>query len=91
MQILKSVVEMFGIFNNLELVKSEFGRKMLSGDGFGGSLVRQCMFAVSLTVKNEDTREGLNWLHTELPDYWASREKVIHILEYLSGLRHANP
>lgn len=70
---------------------SEFGKKMLSGEGFGGSLIRQCLFAIFMTAKNEDTQEGLNWLHTELPDYWGSREKVIFILEYLSRLSFASP
>jgi hypothetical protein len=63
---------------------TEFGRKNLSGEGFGGSLVRQCLFAVAQTVKSEDTREGLNYLKTELPDYWAMRERIVHILDYLS-------
>lgn len=70
---------------------SEFAKKMLSGEGFAGSLVRQCLFAIFLTLKDENTQQGLNWLHAELPDYWASREKVIHILEYLSRLRYASP
>jgi len=70
---------------------SEFGRRMLSGEGFGSSLVRQCLFAISVTVKSEDTREGLDYLHTELSNYWANREKIIHLLEYLSQLRHMDP
>jgi hypothetical protein len=37
-------------------------------------------------VKNEQTLDGLNWLRTELPDYWPSREKIIHILDYLAAL-----
>lgn len=76
---------------------SEFGKKMLgtfgtTGDGFADSLVRQCLFAVWLTVKNEDTREGLNYLHTELKDaYWTNREKITGVLEYLAALRNAAP
>lgn len=76
---------------------SEFGKKMLGtfgtiGDGFADSLVRQCLFAVWLTVKNEDTREGLNYLHTELKDaYWTNREKITGVLEYLAALRNAAP
>jgi hypothetical protein len=74
---------------------SEFGKRMLgsfgmAGDAFADSLVRQCLFAVSLTVKNEDTRDGLNYLRTELKDaYWSNREKIAGILEYLGNLRHA--
>ena len=65
----------------------EFDRRMLSGDGFARSLVRQVLFAVYQVTKNEQTRDGLNWLRTELPhDYWPSREKIIHILDYLAAL-----
>lgn len=76
---------------------SEFGKKMLgsfgtAGDAFADSLVRQCLFAVWLTVKNEDTREGLNYLHTELKDaYWTNREKIAGVLDYLAALRNASP
>lgn len=75
---------------------SEFGKKMLgsygaAGDAFADSLVRQCLFAVWLTVKNEDTRDGMNYLHTELKDaYWTNREKVAGVLDYLSALHHAS-
>ena len=64
----------------------EFGRKYLSGDGFSGSVVRQVLFAVHQVVKNEQTNDGLNWLRTELPDYWQMREKIIHLLDFLSIL-----
>jgi adenine-specific DNA methylase len=64
----------------------EFGRRLLSGDGFAGSMVRQVLFALYQMVKNEQTLDGLNWLRTELPDYWPSREKIIHILDYLAAL-----
>lgn len=69
---------------------SEFGKKMLSGEGFASSLLRQCLFAISLTVKSEDTREGLNYLHTELRDYWQRREKILGLLDYLAALRHTS-
>jgi hypothetical protein len=70
---------------------TEFGRKQLSGDGFGGSLLRQALFAMHQTVKSEEVRDGLNWLKTELPDYWSSREKIVHLLDFLSALRYAAP
>jgi hypothetical protein len=76
---------------------SEFGKKMLGafgspGESFADSLVRQCLFAVYLTVKNEDTREGLNYLHTELKEvYWSNRERIVGLLDYLAALRHAAP
>ncbi len=69
---------------------SEFGKKGLSGEGFSGSLVRQCLFAVTQVSKNEETRDGLNYLKTELPDYWANREKISHILAYLAVLKNVS-
>jgi len=73
---------------------SEFGKKLLgtygTSEDFADSLVRQCLFAVYLTVKNEETRDGLNYLHTEIKDmYWTSREKITGILDYLYVLRNA--
>ncbi|MCL4561938.1 MAG: DUF1156 domain-containing protein [Chloroflexi bacterium] len=72
---------------------SEFGKKMLGGyaasESFSDSLVRQCLFAIWLTEKNEETRTGLDYLHTELRDaYWSNREKIIGILEFLASLRN---
>jgi len=64
----------------------EFGRLMLTGDGFAGSLVRQILFAVHQVTKSEQVRDGLNWLKTELTDYWAAREKVINILDFFAAL-----
>ncbi|MHB8806577.1 MAG: anti-phage-associated DUF1156 domain-containing protein [Anaerolineaceae bacterium] len=74
----------------------EFGKKGLgtfgsSGDAFTDSLVRQCLFSVWLTVKNEGTKEGMDYLHTELREaYWTNREKIIGILEYMATLRHSS-
>jgi len=75
---------------------SEVGKKMLgifgsTGENFADSLVRQCLFSVWLTVKNEATREGLDYLHTELREaYWSNREKIIGVLDYLALLRHSD-
>ncbi|MGH7492161.1 MAG: DNA methylase [bacterium] len=65
---------------------SAFERRLLSGNGFSGSLVRQALFAIHQTRKSEKTLEGLNWLKTELSDYWGQREKIVHILDYLTTL-----
>jgi hypothetical protein len=65
----------------------EFGRRMLSGDGFGGTLLRQALFAIHQAAASEETRSGLVYLKTELPDYWNQRTKIVHILDYLAGLR----
>lgn len=29
---------------------------------------------------------SLNWLKTELPEHWNSRDKIIHILDFLATL-----
>jgi len=65
---------------------SEFGRKNLSGEGFSGSLVRHCLFGIYQTVQEDEVNVGLNWFRTELSDYWASREKIIKVLEYLATI-----
>lgn len=74
----------------------EFGKKGLgtfgsSGEAFADSLVRQCLFSIWLTVKNEGTKEGMDYLHTELREaYWSNREKITGILEYLTALGHSS-
>ena len=67
---------------------TEFKKTGLSGTGFSGSLVRNLLFAIHETVRTEDAREGLNWLHTEVSDYWNQRKLIIAILKYLSKLNH---
>lgn len=64
----------------------EFGSRMLSGVGFPRSLIRQLLFAVHQVAKNEQARDGLNWLRTELRDYWTIREKIINLLDYIAAL-----
>jgi hypothetical protein len=65
---------------------TEFGRRGLGGDGFNGSLLRHCLYATHLAAQDEGVQAGLNWLKTELPDYWAQRERIIALLDYLAGL-----
>jgi len=65
---------------------SEFGRRGLGGEGFSGSLLRHCLFAVSLAGQEEGVRAGLNWLKTEVAGYWGQRERIIGLLDYLAGL-----
>jgi len=64
----------------------EFGRRMISAEGFSSSLARHLLFAIHQVAKNEQTRDGLNWLRTELPDYWTIREKIINLLDYIAAL-----
>ena len=66
---------------------SEFGNREINDAGFGGSLVRQTLFAVCKTSETENPRDGINWLTTEVKDYAASRPRVIEILDFLAALR----
>lgn len=65
---------------------SELGRRMLSGGGFGESLVRHALFGIHQVAGSEQAHDGLNWLKTELSDYWGGREKIIQILDFIVSL-----
>ncbi len=65
---------------------SEMQRKYLSSEGFGQSLVRHLLFSIHTAVKSEEIRDGLNYLRTELTDYWAVKNRLIEVLEYLGRL-----
>lgn len=43
--------------------------------------------AIKLAVSSGETRHGLVYLKTELPDYWNQCAKIVHILDYLAALR----
>ncbi|NLD45409.1 MAG: DNA methylase, partial [Chloroflexi bacterium] len=65
----------------------ELGRRLLGGEGFGASLLRQVLFAVHVAQEAEDGPRGRDYLRTELTDaYWGSRERIAHLLRYLAGL-----
>ena len=68
----------------------EFGRRMLGGDGFGGSLLRHVLFAVDQAEAADDPRRGLNYLKTELAEYWSVREKLVELLDYIAKLRRVS-
>lgn len=67
---------------------TEFKKAGLGETGFSGALTRNILFAIHETVRTEDAREGLNWLHIEVSDYWNQRKSIIAILKYLSRLNH---
>jgi adenine-specific DNA methylase len=70
---------------------AEFGRRMLGGDGFGGTPLRQTLFAIYLAQEDHETpRRGLDYLKSELPDYWEVRERISHLLDYLARLRQVS-
>ncbi|BCC61102.1 MULTISPECIES: anti-phage-associated DUF1156 domain-containing protein [Bacillus] len=68
---------------------TEFTMKgMNDSSNFGNSLVRKVLVAIYLSVKEEDTLKGRNWLKTEMEDYWNVRSNIIEILTYISSASH---
>lgn len=67
---------------------TEFKNKNLGEkEGFGNSLLRNLLFAINETVKNEETSAGKIWLRTELgQEYWNKRREIIELLRYLSSI-----
>ncbi len=67
---------------------TEFKNKNLGDkEGFGSSLLRNLLFAINETVKNEETSAGKIWLRTELgQEYWNKRREIIELLRYLSSI-----
>jgi len=65
---------------------TEFGTKTLNDLGFGSSLVRNVLFAIRETVRNESTQQGKSWLRAEVRDYWNQRKNAIEILRYLATM-----
>jgi len=44
------------------------------------------LFAVYQTADRDDTKVGLNYLKTEIPDYWAQRENMAEMLRFIGKL-----
>jgi putative DNA methylase len=76
--------------NNARLkTASEFAMRGLNDNSkFGSSLLRNVLVAIYLSVKEEDTMKGRNWLKTELVDYWNVRTTIVEILSYISSLQY---
>lgn len=66
----------------------EFGRSHLKDHGFDASVVRHALFAVHETIKQESAQQGVNYLKTELKNFWKDRKKLIEVLHYLSRMEH---
>ena len=64
----------------------EFGRKDLTGDGFGGTQLRQLLFAIHTTRASETPDAGLRFLKDEVANYWGERQRLIAILDWLAEL-----
>ena len=63
---------------------SEFQRSDLGGSPFSASLVRHALYAIWRATETGEVTESLNWLRTELPNYWPQRESLIDVLRYLA-------
>ncbi len=60
--------------------------KMLDGEGFAKTQLRQVLFAVWKTLEKGDPKLGVTTLRTEYPaDYWQRRQKFIGLAEYLAA------
>jgi len=66
---------------------SEFKNRNLGDEGFGSSMVRHILFAISETLQNEETSAGRIWLRTELgQQYWNKRKEIIELLRYIANI-----
>ena len=68
------------------MTASEMGKKFLNANGFGESLVRHALRAISRAVEDQTPQAGLNYLKTELRDYWTQRQKLMVLLEWFARL-----
>lgn len=67
----------------------EFGRRALTGDGFGGTKLRQLVFAIYTTRSDENPDAGLRYLKDEVANYWGERQRLIAVLDWLAELGRA--
>lgn len=61
--------------------------RMLSGEGFWGTQLRQVLFAIWKTMEDDqlDPKRGVTILKTEYSaDYWARRQKLIGLASYVA-------
>jgi putative DNA methylase len=59
--------------------------RMLDGDGFAKTQLRQVLFAVWKTLEKGDPKLGVTTLRTEYTaDYWQRRQKLIGLSEYIA-------
>ncbi|WP_439576908.1 anti-phage-associated DUF1156 domain-containing protein [Elioraea sp.] len=61
--------------------------RMLEGEGFGGTQLRQVLFAIWKTMEggDRDPRRGVTILRTEYAaDYWPRRQKLIALADYVA-------
>lgn len=70
---------------------SEFGRKELGGEEFGGTITRQVLFAIFESIRSDGVQHGKNWLKNEVEGYWEQRKMIMSILEYLGVIANKIP
>lgn len=67
----------------------EFAMKNLNDNSaFGNSLLRNILVAIYLGLKEDDAYKGINWLKTEVANYWNNRGSFIEILNYLCKVEY---
>lgn len=66
----------------------DFGVRGMGDSNFGSSLLRNVLAALHQSIKNEDTLKGRNWLKNEVSNYWAQRNTIIEMLDYIATLSH---
>jgi putative DNA methylase len=60
--------------------------RMLDGDGFAKTQLRQVLFAIWKAIEKGDPKLGVTVLRTEYAaDYWQRRQKLIGLAEYIAA------
>jgi putative DNA methylase len=60
--------------------------RMLDGDGFAKTPLRQVLFAIWKTMERSDPKTGVMVLRTEYAaDYWTRRQKLIGLTDYVAA------
>ena len=63
----------------------EFAMKNINDNSvFGQSLLRHALASIYIGLKEDESNKGLNWLKSEVNDYWNNRNMIVEILNYLS-------
>ena len=63
----------------------EFAMRNINDNSvFGQSLVRHALAAIYIALKEDNSSKSLNWLRSEVTDYWNNRNILVEILNYLS-------
>jgi putative DNA methylase len=65
---------------------SEMKARLLEGGEFAPTVMRQLLYAIFKCESEENVAVGVNWLRTELPDFWNARTRAIELLDYLGRL-----